>query len=148
MRRPSRRRPRLGAAGRGRCAKSADHIRGCADFQSLIPEYRAGRLTEARALLLQDHLHQCVACRHVFEGKVVAFPAPGPGGTPARRTVHTVRWAVAAAVVAAAGLSIWVAVDQFGGRTGRAIVQTATGTLYEITPAGMRVLAAGQELSR
>jgi ferric-dicitrate binding protein FerR (iron transport regulator) len=126
--------------------KSADHIRGCADFQSLIPEYRAGRLTEARALLLQDHLHQCVACRHVFEGKVVAFPAPGPGGTPARRTVHTVRWAVAAAVVAAAGLSIWVAVDQFGGRTGRAIVQTATGTLYEITPAGVRVLAAGQEL--
>ena len=118
------------------------HIRGCADFQSLIPEYRAGRLTPARATLLQDHLHQCVACRHVFEGKVVAFPAP----RPARRTAHTVRWAVAAAVVAAAGLSIWVAVDQFGGRTGRAIVQTVNGTLYEITPAGIRQLAAGQEL--
>jgi hypothetical protein len=87
-----------------------------------------------------------VACRHVFEGNVVAFPAPGPGGTPARRTVHTVRWAVAAVVVAAAGLSIWVAVDQFGGRTGRAIVQTVNGTLYEITPAGIRQLAAGQDL--
>src|SRR5271157_1755042 len=121
---------------------SEHHIRGCADFQSLIPEFRAGRLTPARAMLLQDHLHQCVACRHVFEGKVVTFPAP----RAARRTVHTVRWAVAAVVVAAAGLSIWVAVDQFGGRTGRAIVQTATGTLYEITPAGIRVLAAGQEL--
>ena len=118
------------------------HIRGCADFQSLIPEYRAGRLSAARAMLLQDHLHQCVACRHVFEGKVVAFPAP----RPARRTVHTVRWAVAAVVVAAAGLSIWVAVDQFGTRTGRAIVQTVNGTLYEITPAGIRELAAGQEL--
>ena len=130
--------------------KAAEHIRGCADFQSLIPEYRAGRLTVARALLLQDHLHQCVACRHVLEGKVVTLPAPGgvPSGpgAPPRRTVHTVRWAVAAVVVAAAGLSIWVAVDQFGGRTGRAIVQTATGTLYEITPAGIRVLAAGQEL--
>jgi ferric-dicitrate binding protein FerR (iron transport regulator) len=126
-----------------RLAGAAEHhIRGCADFQSLIPEYRAGRLTEARAMLLQDHLHQCVACRHVFEGKVVTFPAP----RAARRTVHTVRWAVAAVVVAAAGLSIWVAVDQFGGRTGRAIVQTATGTLYEITPAGIRVLAAGQDL--
>jgi ferric-dicitrate binding protein FerR (iron transport regulator) len=121
---------------------SEHHIRGCADFQSLIPEYRAGRLTAARAMLLQDHLHQCVACRHVFEGKVVAFPAP----RAAHRTVHTVRWAVAAVVVAAAGLSIWVAVDQFGGRTGRAIVQTATGQLYEITPAGIRQLAAGQEL--
>jgi ferric-dicitrate binding protein FerR (iron transport regulator) len=93
-------------------------------------------------MLLQDHLHQCVACRHVFEGKVVTFPAP----RAARRTVHTVRWAVAAVVVAAAGLSIWVAVDQFGGRTGRAIVQTVNGTLYEITPAGIRQLAAGQEL--
>jgi len=125
---------------------SQHHIRGCADFQSLIPEYRAGRLTTARAMLLQDHLHQCVACRHVFEGKVVTFPAPGPGSTPARRTVHTVRWAVAAVVVAAAGLSIWVAVDQFGAHTGRAIVQTVNGTLYEITPAGIRQLAAGQEL--
>jgi hypothetical protein len=69
-----------------------------------------------------------------------------PAPRAARRSVHTVRWAVAAVVVAAAGLSIWVAVDQFGTRTGRAIVQTATGTLYEITPAGIRVLAADQEL--
>jgi hypothetical protein len=53
---------------------------------------------------------------------------------------------VAAVVVAAAGLSIWVAVDQFGTHTGRAIVQTVNGTLYEITPAGIRQLAAGQEL--
>ena len=121
---------------------SEHHIRNCADFQSLIPEYRAGRLTAARAMLLQDHLHRCVTCRHVFEGKVVTFPAP----RAARRTVHTVRWAVAAVVVAAAGLSIWVAVDQYGGRTGRAIVQTVNGTLYEITPAGIRVLAAGQDL--
>ena len=126
-----------------RLAGAAEHhIRGCADFQSLIPEYRAGRLTAARAMLLQDHLHQCVACRHVFEGKVVAFPTP----RAPRRTVHTVRWAVAAVVVAAAGLSIWVAVDQFGTHTGRAIVQTVNGTLYEITPAGIRQLAAGQEL--
>jgi hypothetical protein len=126
-----------------RLAEAAGHhIRGCADFQSLIPEYRAGRLTEARAMLLQDHLHQCVACRHVFEGKVVTFPAP----RAVRRTVHTARWAVAAVVVAAAGLSIWVAVDQFGARTGRAIVQTVNGTLYEITPAGIRVLTAGQDL--
>jgi len=53
---------------------------------------------------------------------------------------------VAAVVVAAAGLSIWVGRRSVRTHTGRAIVQTATGQLYEITPAGMRPLAAGQEL--
>ena len=33
---------------------SEHHIRGCADFQSLIPEYRAGRLTAARARPSRD----------------------------------------------------------------------------------------------
>src|SRR5205814_9690684 len=47
------------------------HLRTCADFQALIPEFRARRLSPARATLLQDHLHQCVACRKVYEGRVV-----------------------------------------------------------------------------
>ena len=48
----------------------------CADFQALIPEFKAGRLPEARALLVKDHLHECVACRRVYEGRVVSMPAP------------------------------------------------------------------------
>ena len=32
-------------------------------------------------MLLRDHLHQCVACRHAFEGKVVAMPAPAAART-------------------------------------------------------------------
>lgn len=128
----------LPSAGRG----PAPLIRGCTDFQSLIPDYRAGRLPEARALLLQDHLHECVTCRKVFEGKVLTMPVRGA----TRRTSPTIRWAVAAVIVAAAGISIWVAVDQFGTHTGRAIVQTVNGTLYEITPAGIQPLAAGQNL--
>ena len=47
----------------------------CEDFQSLIPDFKAGRLPEARALLVKDHLHECVACRRVYEGRVVAMPA-------------------------------------------------------------------------
>jgi hypothetical protein len=37
-------------------------------------------------------------------------------------------------------------VDQFGNHTGRAIVQAVNGTLYEILPTGIQVLAVGQDL--
>ncbi len=118
------------------------HIRSCSDFQSLIPEFRAGKLTGPRAVLLQDHLHECVACRRVYEGRVVPMPA-----ARAPRTVnYTVRWAAAAVVVAAAGLSVWVLKDQFGGHTGRAIVQAVNGSLYEVTSAGIVPLAQGSDL--
>jgi hypothetical protein len=122
-----------------------EHIRGCADFQALIPEYRVGRLPEARALLLKDHLHNCVACRHAYEGKVVAFPARP---VSARPMPARFRWAaVAAAVVAAAGLSVWIGVDRFGVRTGRAVIQSVNGTLFEVSDVGIRQLAPGQEFS-
>jgi hypothetical protein len=114
----------------------------CGDFQALIGEFKAGRLPEARAILVKDHLHECVACRRVYEGRVVSMPAPAAP----RRVNYTARWAVAATVVAAAGLSVWFAVDQFGNHTGRAIVQAVNGTLYEILPTGIQVLAVGQDL--
>jgi hypothetical protein len=114
----------------------------CADFQALIPEFKAGHLPEARALLVKDHLHECVACRRVYEGRVVSMPAPAAP----RRVNYAARWAVAATVVVAAGLSVWFAVDQYGNHTGRAIVQAVNGTLYEILPTGITVLAAGQDL--
>src|ERR1039458_1414686 len=101
-------------------------IRNCADFQALIPEFRAGRLPEARTMLLRDHLHQCVACRHIYEGKVVAMPAP----QSVRRTNHTARWALAATVLLVAGVTVWWAENQYGERTGHAIVQSLDGALY------------------
>ena len=124
--------------------KPVEHIRSCADFQALIPEYRAGKLAPARALLLKDHLHECVACRRIFEGRVA--PAPTPIVMTRARRMQPVRWVVAAAaVIAAAGIYIWV---ENGGPVGvgRAIVQTVNGSLYEITADGIRPLAAGQPL--
>lgn len=117
-------------------------IRTCADFQALIPDYRAGRLSEGRVTLLKDHLNECVACRKVYEGRVTPIALP----RTASRTAPAMRWAAAAAIIAAAGLSIWVAVDRFGNHTGRAIVQAVNGTLYEVSAAGIRPLAVNQEL--
>jgi hypothetical protein len=136
---------RVWASLAAQCTGAVDKsvpLHTCADFQALIPEFKAGRLPAARALLVKDHLHECVACRRVYEGRVVAMPAPAA----ARRVNYTARWAVAATVVVAAGLSVWFAVDQYGNRTGRAIVQAVNGTLYEILPTGIQVLAAGQDL--
>ena len=120
-----------------------EHIRDCAGFQALFADYRAGRLSEARTLLVRDHLHACVACRRAFEGKVVEFAAP-----PAvRRPVPIrARWAVAAALLAAAGVAMWIAVDRLGTGTTRPMVESVNGNLYEITDAGILPMAAGRDL--
>jgi hypothetical protein len=125
-------------------AEPAEHISGCAEFQELFADYRRGSLPEARALLVQDHLHECVACRRVFEGRVVPLPvAPAPRP----RASYAPRWAIAAGVVAAGGLVIWFSVVRYGApSTGRAMVQSINGTLYEISPAGLRVMSAGEPL--
>jgi ferric-dicitrate binding protein FerR (iron transport regulator) len=117
-------------------------LRSCADFEAQIPDFKAGRLPAARAILVKDHLHECVACRKVYEGKVTTMPAVAAP----RRANPAMRWSIAAALAAAAGLLVWVAVDQYGNHTGHAFVQALNGTLYEITPSGLQVLALNQEL--
>jgi hypothetical protein len=129
---------KLSAASRGGTAV----IRDCADFQALIPDFRAGRLSEGRMALVRDHLHQCVACRHIYEGKVVAMPAPAA----VRRANYGARWALAASVLIVAGASIWWAVNRNGEQTGHAIVQHLDGTLYKVTADGIHPLLAGQDL--
>ncbi len=120
---------------------ASQHIRGCADFQALIPDYRAGRLPQARATLLKDHLHECVVCRRVYEGKVLSMPVP----QAARRSSRRLVWGTAAAA-AFVGISIYIAFDQYGTRTGHAIVQSVNGALYEVSAEGIQPIAAGQDL--
>jgi hypothetical protein len=117
-------------------------IRDCADFQALIPEFRAGRLPEARTALVRDHLHQCVACRRVYEGKVVAMPAP----QVVKRTNYRFRFAAAAAGLMFVGIAVWLTYDRFGERTGHAVVQSLDGTLYAVTADGIHAILAGQNL--
>src|ERR1017187_5908608 len=64
----------------------------------------------------------------------------------ALRSMPAMRWAAAAAVLAAAGVSVWVMVNQSGGHTGRAIVQTVNGTLFVVSANGIQPLINGQDL--
>jgi hypothetical protein len=118
-------------------------IRGCQDFQALIPDFKAGTLPADRALLLKDHLHECVACRKVYLGQ-----DSRPVLLTKKRILRPVpRWTLAAAVIAtAAGLSVWVAYDRFGIPTGHAVIQSVNGTLFEVSPDGIHTLSAGQDL--
>jgi len=80
------------AAERVRAKLPQGALRSCADFQALMPDYRAGRLGEARVLLLKDHTGECVACRKALEGaKVAPFRAPRPV-----TAAPWFRWAIAA----------------------------------------------------
>ena len=94
-------------------------------------------------MLLQDHLHQCVACRHVYEGRVVAMPAPV---AVRAQPNYAGRWALAASVLMVAGTHRLVGRNQYGERTGHAIVQSLDGTLYAVTADGIHPLLKGQNL--
>jgi FecR protein len=125
-------------------------IRDCAGFQSLFSDYRAGRLSDGRALLVKDHLHECVACRHMFEGRVIPLP-DGRGSEHRDRGSERPlgwmgRWAIAAGVVAAGGLAAWFAISQYGAGSGRAMVRSINGTLYKVSAGGVRAMAPGEAL--
>ena len=72
-------------------------LRECADYQALLPQLRSGELSEARALLVQDHVRHCVTCRRAskqLEQGVAERPAAD--GTPTWR-----KFALAASFFAA-----------------------------------------------
>jgi ferric-dicitrate binding protein FerR (iron transport regulator) len=124
--------------------QKGEHIRGCADFQALIPEFKAGHLPAAKMTLVRDHLHECVHCRRVYEGRVVSMPA---ASAPSRRT-PMFRWAAAAVVVMGVGSVVWFAYQQYGGGSGRTIVQAVNGTLYQVGEDGsLKPIPAGSELA-
>ena len=134
------------AAGRvqQRLAQHAT-LRTCADFQALIPAYRAGTLSPARALLLKDHTHECVACYRALKATPpVAIQHPAP------RTQHPhfFRLAAAAALVAAAGLAFWAFGDRlrpaYSGP--EAVVESADGLIYRVSDTGTVPLLRGAEV--
>ncbi|MGC9971758.1 MAG: FecR domain-containing protein [Bryobacteraceae bacterium] len=124
-------------------SEDVETIRTCADFQALIPAWREHRLPGARALLVEDHLHECPACRKALNRR--AQPEP----IPIRKTMSPVwKWAVAAAMVVAVGLSGYFAYDRFGPAPSgpRATVRSLDGVLYKTGAGAYTLLAAGAPL--
>jgi len=131
---------------------AADRIEGCSDFQSLIPAYIAGNLSEARSLLLVDHTHECIPCRK-------AMKVARSGNTQARKesaktrrySIQPVvlRWGIAAALVVGFGLLAIPLVQRylpFGNID--ATVQAAEGQVYQVADTQTASLAAGAKLAK
>src|SRR5579884_681126 len=130
-------------------AEDAGHrLRSCADFQSLIPAYLASRLVPARTLLMQDHLHSCVACRRALES-AQHEPMPIPTGHAVETGRPILRWALAGALAAGIAIGIFAANAGLlpGQHKPRATVASVDGEAFYIESAGSRLVRAGYKLA-
>lgn len=136
----------------------SENINGCDDFQSLIPAYLRGNLTGARALLLEDHTHECVPCRRAVkqarQGKSVAAARRASFSQPAAKAAvkggwwssHPVaRYAIAATLIMGFALVVWQLLPFRG--TG-ATVYAANGPLYRVTDSEVKPIAVGEVIGR
>jgi len=143
---------------------SAEHIDGCADFQSLIPAYLDGKLSTARTLLFKDHTNECIPCRRALKfqsadqtPKTATVGARQPARQQQQRAVmngwsktNVARWSVTAALVVClgfVGLFVSERLD-WSGRTLAATVENANGAVYVVSDAQSRQLGAGEQLQK
>ncbi len=131
-------------------------LRTCDDFQALIPGYLSKELAPARAMLFEDHMHACVACRHAVErardGELqpsVRLESRRPlavSGSPVRSKA----WGWGMALAGVAAVAAFVVAFNLGMLPGqhtvRASVQTIDGSLYAGSGAEMRLIPAGYEV--
>jgi hypothetical protein len=138
-------------------AAQADRIEGCADFQSLIPAYLRYELSEARALLLVDHTHECIPCRKAMKQareSRIAAAMPSVRKQNRKTPQYTLRpvimrWGIAATLVIGLGLIAWPLIQRympFGSI--EATVQAADGPVYAVTDARTRSLNVGEKIQR
>src|SRR5689334_5139794 len=131
---------------------TVDRIEGCADFQSLIPAHLAGKLTEARSLLLVDHTHECIPCRKAMnEARAKRTVTMKPATRNKRYSLQPVvlRWGIAAALVIGLGLLAVPFVQRFWpyGQFD-ATVQAAEGQVYQIADTQTAAVASGAKLQQ
>jgi hypothetical protein len=139
---------------------STHMLRSCEDFQALIPAYVDKNLPAARRMLLEDHVHQCVACRHAVE------QARSGDLNAARRPARQPAWGITLQAQAAprgfpawrfamsAAAAILVAISAFALANGlfpgqhaiRGAVQNVDGSLYAVSDEQVRLIPAGYQI--
>lgn len=124
-------------------------IRDCSDFQALIPAYLRDGLTEAKALLLEDHVGECLPCRKALKrARTARRETPASSRDAGRSWLATAAWRVAAAAaifIALVGLS--VKTDLFTVEAGGLIqIELVEGEVFKVTDDGPVPLAGGEQV--
>lgn len=126
-------------------------IRGCADIRSQLRAFHQDELPPARALIVEDHLRECVSCRSYASGRAVDETSVGWRIEPASRGLpwSFVKLSMATASVALLVALVWAGGDwYFAGPPGsRARIDSVEGQVYLIGPAGEHTLKAGDEVA-
>jgi hypothetical protein len=148
-------------------SNNTEQIRGCDDFQSLIPSYLDDKLSKARTLLLEDHSNECIPCRqeiraqkNLAAAKTAVFVSPTASqrktANASRSFVgrinrsHVVRASIAAALVLClgiGGLFLYERVD-ISGTTLAATLENADGEVFVVSDSQTRQLAAGEQVKK
>ena len=122
-------------------------LRGCADIQALVPAFVAGRLSPARALLVEDHTRSCVPCRRALKavrsGLPVNVPAVAAAVSVRRRPVAALALAASLLLCAALGALWFVRSSAASGPVAR--VDVVDGLL--LAPSAGTRIPAGAEVA-
>ena len=116
-----------------------EHIRGCADFQSLIPAYLKGELSDARRLLLEDHTQECIPCRKALKEARSGRVAASTTQTSAVKKTQAVqtpvwKWAIAATLLVGFTFAAYTLYQRYTYSYGVAgDVYAANGTVNKVT---------------
>jgi ferric-dicitrate binding protein FerR (iron transport regulator) len=131
---------------------SVDAISGCADVVVLLPAHRRGELSAARALLVEDHLRDCVSCRKAYlqpaRGHLSLLPWRARAADTAPAPRRLMPYAVAASILIATMASAWAVREAFFAvpAGSRAAVQSVSGGLQRVAAEAAVRLAPGTEI--
>ena len=125
-----------------------ERLESCDDFRALFDEYRAGTLSGAQRMLVEDHTHECVACRKLMHPITVRMTDTNVVEMP-KKTFRPMRWAAAAAIFMTAGItSFWVWENVAPPPPGsRITIVSADGPVYRIKGGKMEAVSAGAEFA-
>jgi hypothetical protein len=141
---------RLQDAGGEELLAADQPIRGCDDIRTLLPGFYKKELSSARALIVEDHLRECVSCRSHVSGRATA--AGGNANWHIEPAARGFQWNLANLSLVAASILV-VAVIWAGVRLylatppgSRADVASIQGQAYRVGASGVKLLNTGDRI--